>query len=386
MFGFGVVGQGLYHNLQNSTGYTTTFKKIVVKDQDKKRSAPAHLFSYDKNNILDDENINVVVELIDDATEAFAIVKKAMEKGKHVVTANKKMVALHLAELLELQEQNNVAFLYEASSCGSIPVLRTLEEYFDNEPLQKVSGIFNGTSNYILTKTLKDGISYNEALREAQENGFAETDPTSDVEGYDIMYKTIIIALQSFGVIISPEEIVRLGITNIKPADLDYATQNKTVIKLVANIEVLPGNLINAYVLPRFVPEHSLLANVNNEFNAVIINGEFSGEQFFSGRGAGSLPTGAAVLSDLSALTYDYRYSYKKHRQKKYKGFSNDHNIKVFVSSSSRTALLNFSFISENIFEKSPGDYCLTGKVNLAALHKLLGEEMNKEVFVGVLE
>ena len=158
MFGFGCVGQGLYHTLLHSTGFTTHIKKIVVKTQGKKREAPAALFSYDKEDILNDEDVNVVVELIDDAAEAFVIVKSALQRGKHVITANKKMVALHLTELLQLQEANNVSLLYEGAVCGSIPIIRTLEEYFDNEPLHKVSGIFNGTTNYILTKTLQEGM------------------------------------------------------------------------------------------------------------------------------------------------------------------------------------------------------------------------------------
>ena len=159
IFGFGCVGQGLYFAIENSTGFTTSIKKIVVKNKDKKRSIDEACFSFDKNDILNDDEINVVVELIDDADEAFNIVSAAIKKGKHVVTANKKMLGLHMEELLALKNEYNVSLLYEASACGSIPIIRTLEEYFDNEELECVSGIFNGTTNYILTKTINENIS-----------------------------------------------------------------------------------------------------------------------------------------------------------------------------------------------------------------------------------
>jgi len=147
LFGFGCVGQGLYHVLKNSKGFKADIVKIAVKNKTKQRPLDADLFTFDKYEILDNPEINLIVELIDDADEAFNIVSYALSKGKHVVTANKKMVASHLEELYRLQQQHNVSLLYEASSCGSIPIIRTLEEYFDNEQIEKVSGIFNGTTN-----------------------------------------------------------------------------------------------------------------------------------------------------------------------------------------------------------------------------------------------
>lgn len=374
MFGFGCVGQGLYHTLLHSTGFTTHIKKIVVKTQGKKREAPAALFSYNKEDILNDEDINVVVELIDDAEEAFVIVKSALQRGKHVITANKKMVALHLKELLQLQEANNVSLLYEGAVCGSIPIIRTLEEYFDNEPLHKVSGIFNGTTNYILTKTLQEGMDYNEALSQAQAKGFAETDPTSDVEGFDVMYKTIIVALQSFGVLLDSNALVRTGITNIKTKDVEFATSQQKVIKLLANVVKQNDGKVAAYILPALVTQQHALAKVDNEFNGVLVEGEFSGTQFFMGRGAGSYPTGAAVLSDVSALSYGYRYAFKKHSQKIHYGFTNDVSLPVFISSTTQADIDSVSLIAETIFPASENYFSKTGHINLNMLKQHLVE------------
>lgn len=329
LFGFGCVGQGLHHVLQNSKGFTANIARIAVKDKTKPRSVAKELITYNKWDILNDPNIDVVVELIDDAEEAFSIVSEAIKRGKHVVTANKKLLALHLEELLELQKKYQVALLYEGAVCGSIPIIRTLEEYFDNERLEKISGIFNGTSNYILSKTIHEKLSYEEALAEAQQKGFAETDPSNDVEGLDPKYKAAILALHGFGIIIPPEKILNIGISSLQAKDIRYAAEKGYRIKLSPVIQRLPGNVLSTLVVPQFVKEQHHLFNVENEFNGVLVTGQFSGEQFLQGRGAGSYPTGAAVLSDISALSYGYRYAYKKHAQQD-TAFSNEALIDVY--------------------------------------------------------
>jgi homoserine dehydrogenase len=382
IFGFGCVGQGLYFAIENSTGFTTTIKKIVVKNKNKERSLDAKYFSFDKNDILEDDDINVVVELIDDADEAFSIVSAAIKKGKHVVTANKKMLGLHMEELISLKNEHNVSLLYEASACGSIPIIRTLEEYFDNEELDRVSGIFNGTTNYILTKTINEGISYSEALKNAQEKGFAETDPTNDVEGFDAMYKTIIVALHAFGVILKNEDLLRFGITTLKPNDISYAKQNGLSIKLVPTINKLPAEKLAAYILPKFVTTENHLSKVDNEFNGVLVEGLISGEQFFMGRGAGSHPTGAAVLSDISALSYGYAYDNKKMHQQDKPVFTNDVEIKVFISSSDRDALnkIILNNVQENV--DATNYFYKIGEINVGELKGILESDLKKQVFI----
>lgn len=365
LFGFGCVGQGLYHVLNNSTGFKADIVKIAVKDKNKSRTVAPDLITYDKWEILNNPQIDVIVELIDDADEAFHIVSEALKRGKHVVTANKKLLATHLEELYRLQKENNVSLLYEASACGSIPIIRSLEEYFDNEELEKVSGIFNGTTNYILTKTIAEKLSYGEALKQAQDKGFAESDPTNDVEGFDAKFKSIIIALHAFGLIIKPEDVLNIGITTLHENDIDYALEKGYKIKLTPIIQRLEDNKVSVLVAPSFIKESNHLYNVDNEFNGVIVEGKFSGEQFLQGRGAGSYPTGAAVLSDISALSHGYKYEFKKYAQKQAPTFTNDVNIDVYLRYNSPEDIKRIVF--EEIIEKYTGkDYhFVVGKVNL---------------------
>jgi homoserine dehydrogenase len=368
LFGFGCVGQGLYYVLNNSTGFKADIVKIAVKDKTKGRSVSKDLITFDKSVILNDPEIDVIVELIDDADEAFNIVSEALKKGKHVVTANKKMLALHLEELYKLQQQNNVSLLYEASAGGSIPIIRTLEEYFDNEELEKVSGIFNGTTNYILTKTINEKLSYPVALKQAQEKGFAESDPTNDVEGYDAKFKAIIMALHAFGLIIKPEKVLNIGITTLHENDIKYASEKGYKIKLTPVIQRLENDKVGIIVAPSFVKDTNQLFNVENEFNGVIVEGKFSGEQFLQGRGAGSYPTGAAVLSDISALSHGYKYEYKKHVQKHASDFTNDVIVEVYFRYNSNSDIEKITF--DEVSEKyNSGDYnYIVGKVNLQTL------------------
>ncbi|MES2622549.1 MAG: homoserine dehydrogenase [Bacteroidota bacterium] len=225
VFGFGVVGQGLYDVLHKTKGINAEVVKICVKHKDKQRPIPANYFTYDKNDILNDDSLDVVVELIDNADEAFDIVVAALKKGKAVVSANKKMIAEHLREFYDLQQQHNVSLLYEAAVCGGIPIIRNLEEYYDNDLLESLEGICNGTTNYILTKTSDEGLTYEEALKQAQDLGFAESNPTLDVKGYDAKFKLTILVNHTFGLFVKPEDIFNFGIQNLSVADSTYAKE-----------------------------------------------------------------------------------------------------------------------------------------------------------------
>jgi homoserine dehydrogenase len=354
LFGFGCVGQGLYDVLSKSAGFRADIAKICVKQKNKQRPIDASYFTFDRYEILDNSEINVVVELIDDADEAYKIVSYALKKGKHVVTANKKMVANHLKELVELQHKHNVSLLYEASSCGSIPIVRTLEEYYDNELLFSVSGIFNGTSNYILTKTIFENLSYADALKQAQDLGFAETDPTNDVEGFDAKYKVIILAAHAFGLFVEPEKVFNFGISTLSTWDVNYAREKGLKIKLIPTIKKHPDGTVSVFVLPQFVNSNNYLFNVENEFNGVIVEGAFSDKQFLSGKGAGGHPTGSAVLSDISALSYDYKYEYKKYKQNNDVQFNNDILVKVYLRYEDDAFVKQLQF--EEVFVKHTSD------------------------------
>ncbi len=312
LFGFGVVGEGIYKVLSEKSQLQTNIKKIVIKHPEKQRNAPEELFTTDAEEILNDEEIDIVVELIDDADAAFEIVKTALNQGKSVVSANKKMIAEHHLELIDLQRKNEVSFLYEAAVCGSIPILRNLEEYYDNDLLNYINGIVNGSTNYILTKMRTENESYDNALKSAQENGFAESNPALDVEGTDAVNKLSIIILHAFGRLVSPDDILKKGITALKNEDFIYAAEKGQIIKLIAGCSLDESQNLVPTVIPTFIEKSKTLGLVNNEFNGVLIGSALADEQFLYGKGAGRYPTSSAVLSDISALRYDYKYELRK--------------------------------------------------------------------------
>jgi len=314
LFGFGCVGQGLWKVLHETKGVRADIKRICIKHPDKQRPVPAHFFTTDPADILDDLEIDVVVELIDDAEAAFEIVSGALSRGKAVVSANKKMIAHRLPELYALQQKTGAPFLYEGACCASIPIIRNLEEYYDNDLLTSVEGIFNGTTNVILTKIFEENLSFGEALKFAQANGFAESDPTLDVEGFDPKFKLCILLLHAFGVFVQPEKVLHFGIHRLNDFDIEFARSRGSVLKLVARC-FRENDKVAAYCLPRFVPKNHRYEGVRNEYNAVTLESAFSERQVFVGKGAGDKPTGCAVLSDISALRYQYKYEYRKFGQ-----------------------------------------------------------------------
>ena len=332
LFGFGVVGKGLYEVLHTTPTLQASIKKIVIKNADKKRSIAAENFTTDASVILNDESINVVVELIDDADAAFEIVKTALQKGKSVVSANKKMIAEHFEELLQLQQKNKTALLYEAACCASMPIVRNLEEYYDNDLLKSIRGIINGSTNFILTKILEEQLEFKAALTLAQQLGFAESNPKLDIGGFDAANKLSILLAHSFGVITKPTDFIFNGIENIALPDAILAKEKKQTIKLVATAKKLENGELAAFVLPQFVTQSDNLYQVQNEFNALTTESTFADEHFFKGKGAGAFPTASAVLSDISALGYNYKYEYKKINHQTDTVLSNDYYLKVFIS------------------------------------------------------
>ncbi|MDM1293049.1 homoserine dehydrogenase [Sphingobacterium sp. N143] len=351
MFGFGVVGQGLY-DIIKTKNLNLEIKKFVIKNADKKRSLPADLFSTDAEAILNDPDINTVVELIDDAEAAYQLTVRALKSGKNVVSANKKMIANHLEELVNIQHEFGTSLLYEGAVCGSIPIIRNLEEYYDNELLHSVSGIFNGSSNYILSKVFNENQQYADALKKAQELGFAETDPTLDVGGYDPKFKVCIVASHAYGIYVKPDDVFNIGIDKLGHQDIRFAKEKNFKIKLIPTAKEIDGNKVVLYVLPRLVSKESMLYNVENENNGVLVKAAFADEQFFYGKGAGGHPTGSAVLSDIAALRYGYRYEYKKHLDSSSLHYSQDYVIKVYLRYTDDKLIekLNFNEITERYY------------------------------------
>ncbi|MGB4843597.1 MAG: homoserine dehydrogenase [Ferruginibacter sp.] len=349
LFGFGVVGKGLYDVLHTTPTLQASIKKIVIKNANKKRSIAADNFSTDAAVILNDKSINVVVELIDDADAAFEIVKTALQNGKSVVSANKKMITEHFEELLQLQQENKTAFLYEAACCASMPIVRNLEEYYDNDLLKSIRGIINGSTNFILTKIFEEQLEFKAALTLAQQLGFAESNPKLDIGGFDAANKLSILLAHSFGVIAKPKDFIFNGIENISLKDATVSKEKKYSIRLVANAKKLESGKLAAFVLPQFVTETDDLYHVRNEFNALTTESTFADEHFFKGKGAGAFPTASAVLSDISALGYNYKYEYKKIYHQTDTELSNDYYLKVFISTDdiSKIDKDNFEWIEE---------------------------------------
>lgn len=384
LFGFGVVGKGLYDILEQTDSIHASVKKICVKDQTKKRPLPMSYFTFDKNELLNDPEIDVIVEVIDTADEAFEIVSTAMNNGKSVVSANKKMIAEHFEELVQLQQTNKVSFLYEASACASIPVIRNLEEYYDNDLLNAFEGIFNGSTNYILSKMLQENKGYDIVLKDAQKLGYAESDPYLDVSGYDAKYKLAILTAHAFGKIIDPEEIFTYGIDTISDYELQYAKEKGLKIKLFASSKIINGKLAT-WVMPQFANESYKLFNIENEYNGVVLEGAFSDAQQIIGKGAGAFPTGSAVISDISALTYGYKYEYKKLLRSVDLARNTDFLIEVYLRYKDYSAIEKLHF--EKIEEKYEGrgfNYVI-GVIRLSELqnHEIL---RNKDIFIAQTE
>jgi len=367
LFGFGVVGQGLY-DIIKTKHLNLEIVKIAIKDSHKQRSLPSHLFTTERDELLNNPEINTIVELINDTEAAFEIVSRALSSGKNVVSASKKMIALHLNELIALQHKYGTSLLYEGAVCGSIPIIRNLEEYYDNELLHSISGIFNGSSNYILSKGFNEGLDYDTALKQAQDLGFAETDPTSDVGGFDAKYKLVIAASHAYGIIVHPDEVFNLGIQNLSAHDLQYAREKNLKIKLVPVAKELDDRHVALFVLPKFVNDKEFLYNVEYEYNGVIVQAAFADQQFFFGKGAGGHPTGSAVLSDIAALRYDYQYEYKKAKERKGLNFTNNIELNIYLryEDESLVKALNFKHIHERYYS---GSYkFVIGKINLQNL------------------
>ncbi len=333
LFGFGVVGQGIYEVVRKAKNANAEIVKICVRDPEKPRKIQAdkRLFTTSVEEILDSPNINLVVEVINDPDAAYDIVKRSMLRGIPVVSGSKTMLARHLPELIELQKTRHVALLYDASSCGSIPVIRNLEEYYDNDLLLEVKGILNGSSNYILSRVFDHAEPYADALAQAQALGFAESDPSFDIEGYDSLFKLVIITVHALGTCVAPERIFTYGISTIHDSDIRYAREKGVKIKLVAQVVKVSDEHFTMFVMPEFVTPDKYIYSVDDEYNGVVIRGECYDRQFMFGKGAGSLPTASSILSDIMARLHDYRYEYKKMNYVQKPGYTTDITLKVYV-------------------------------------------------------
>ncbi len=384
LFGFGVVGQGIYEVLRRTKNVDAEIVKICVRSLDKPRPGEIdrRFFTDSADEILLDPAIDLIVEVIDDAEASYRIVKAALERKIPVVSGNKAMLANHLQELIEIQKRNGVALLYDASSCGSIPVIRNLEEYYDNDLLLEVKGILNGSSNYILSRVFDHQCPYAEALAQAQALGFAESDPSFDIEGYDSLFKLVIITVHALGVYVHPRDIFTYGISTIHDSDIRYAREKRVKIKLVAQVVKVAGDRFTMFVMPEFVSPKKYIYSVDDEYNGVVIRGECYDRQFMFGKGAGSLPTASSILSDIMARQHDYRYEYKKMNYADRPAYTTDILLRIYVryTDTPVPAILAFEKIHEQYFS-SECNY-LIGDVKLSALIEHRAELNGKDLFL----
>jgi homoserine dehydrogenase len=307
LMGMGTVGtgvirlvQGHQEDLLHQTGVEIEVARILVQNLSKDRalSINSDIITDDPYNLLHDPEIDVIVEVIGGIEPTKSYILEALEQGKHVVTANKDLMALHGAEILEKASEKKCDVFYEASVAGGIPILRALVEGFSSDRITKMIGIVNGTTNYILSKMSQEGASYEDVLKEAQELGFAEADPTSDVGGLDAARKMSILSTLGFHVGMNLEEVDCEGITKVTSEDIEYGKKLGYVMKLIG-IAKQDDELIEVSVQPAFVKQSHPLASVNGVYNAVYVHGQAVGETMFYGPGAGELPTATAVVSDL---------------------------------------------------------------------------------------
>lgn len=305
IMGHGVVGSGVAEILTTHKQklFASIGEEIYVKHildlRDFPDSPLADRFTKDFNDILNDIEVRVVVEVMGGLNPAYDFVKKCLKSGKSVVTSNKELVAAHGAELLQIAKDENVNFLFEASVGGGIPILRPISQCLVANIVDEIAGILNGTTNFILTKMIEDGMEFDAALRLAQELGFAERNPAADIEGHDACRKICILASLAFGKHIYPDSVHTEGITEITLEDVKYAEAYNCVIKLIGKVKRLDNGKIDIIVAPMFVPDKSQLANIDYEFNGIMVRGDCTGDVVFYGKGAGKMPTASAVVADV---------------------------------------------------------------------------------------
>ena len=288
--------------IAKNSGTELRLKKIVKRTLPATREGvelPVDCLTTDPAEVVDDPEIDIVVELIGGVTEAHSLIRRALQNGKHVVTANKALLAEHGGELFQLASEHQVSLNFEASAAGGIPIIKTLQESFAGNQIHSLYGIVNGTCNYILTEMHKHPVDFSEVLTVAQDLGYAEADPTLDVEGIDAAQKLILLIALAYRSSISLSQLHVEGITNITQKEIQYARELGYVIKLLAIAKLTDGNRVEARVHPTLVPERSLLANVGGAFNAVCVIGDAVGPTLFYGQGAGEMPTASAVVADI---------------------------------------------------------------------------------------
>ena len=306
IMGFGTIGSGVAEvilknqkSIVAKCGHSSLDIKYILDIRDFSNHELGRYFTTDFNDILNDASVGIVVECMGGTKPAYEYVSACLKAGKSVVSSNKELVAAHGYELLELAKENNVNFLFEASVGGGIPIIRPISQCLAANEICEIAGILNGTTNFILTKMIEDGMAFEDALKLAQDNGYAERDPSADIHGHDAARKICILASLCFGKHVYPDAVETVGITEITPEDVAYAKNWGGVIKLIGRAKLNDNEKISITVGPCLIQNHSQLASVDDVFNAILVRGDAIGDVVFYGRGAGKLPTASAVVADI---------------------------------------------------------------------------------------
>jgi homoserine dehydrogenase len=368
LFGYGTVGEAFCQALSSFPELSVSVEKICIRHPEKSRSNSPYYFTSQASELLHDPAIDLIVELIDDAEAAYHIVKEALQKKLPVISANKKMIAAHLLELIALQRQYQVPLLYEASCGAGLPIIRLLEQYYSHELPVTLRGIINGSTNYILSQMHVQQLSYSDALLQAVQHGFAETNPANDTEGHDAVSKWRILLAHGLGITETNTPILFSGITHVSPLDIQVAQSRGACIKLVANIYKTDSSQYAAFVLPQWVAKKDNLYDVANEYNGVEWQSSQAGTHFFKGKGAGGEATAAAVLADVAAWQQQYLYPYTKQQAPLLPQLQHNYYLNVYVSADGcpLPAAACFEWIEEQHISRKHS--WLTGVVHVSEL------------------
>lgn len=403
LLGFGTVAKGIpyllkenQHKLLSLEGEDIVIDKVLVKDNESRQRFINQGFTYnfvtEINTILQDPQIDIVVELMGGIEPAKTYLSQALGFGKHIVTANKDLIALHGKELMDLADARGLALFYEGAVAGGIPILRTLSHSFASDKMTRLLGILNGTSNFMLTKMFEEGWSYEQALKKAQELGYAESDPTNDVEGIDTAYKATILSQFGFGMPIDFDDVNYKGISSIRSEDVEVAQEMGFAIKLVADLRETPTG-ISVDVSPTLISQKHPLAAVNHVMNAVFIESIGIGQSLFYGPGAGQNPTATSVLADIIDISRSIRSQIKIKPMNTYhcpcrlsmqSDIFNEYYLAISLRNAEDSDTLGRYFEQENIglknvIEKALGDkqqeiYVLTDEVSQEKITQFIEE------------
>lgn len=312
LFGLGCVGRGVYNNIEKFYADQINIKKICIKNLEKHTDIDPQLLTTKASDIFDDSSIDLVIELIDNGAEATALIAQSLRSGKDVISANKAAIANSLRFFIDLQNQTGNTLLYEGAVAGAVPVIRLLESHYANEKITGIEGIVNGSTNYLLSKLRLDKLTFEDALAQAQSNGFAESDPSLDIDGWDAGYKLIILAAHAFGDTLSIEEVQRTTFSEFLAQAPDLSKPWKCVAKVTHENEN-----IELSIDFKEEPADSQFTTVEYELNAIKVHSAIAGTNVLYGSGAGANATASAVLSDLFQWKKGFRYDYSKFYQRK---------------------------------------------------------------------